>query len=211
MPPMEWKFTVLWNQNQVAWIERQRLNPSWQLEFEIKNLNWNHQWNWNQVPWIILASDSTILENIPMEWVNGQTWNITLSDAGGPPGFLEAQKGLSFSWTGHGVEGDGNRTGAEASNRKGNGIWVDPGAAKVFDVVDGQGSLVDGRGEDDDGVRFVAKVAEAGGGIEWWVVDDGSKGADAFGWLLEVGVVLDGRGPGFVGCDSHDSVSCEEL
>ena len=36
----------------------------------------------------------------------------------------------------------------------------------LFDVVDGQGSLVDGRGEDHDGVRFVAKVVEAGGGIE---------------------------------------------
>jgi hypothetical protein len=77
---MEWKFTVLWNQNQVAWIERQRLNPSWQLEFEIKNLNWNHRCNWNQASWIILASDSTTLENIPMEWVHRPTWNIALSD-----------------------------------------------------------------------------------------------------------------------------------
>jgi hypothetical protein len=65
------------------------------------------------------------------------------------------------------VEGDGNGTGADASNRKGYGIWVDPGAAEVFDVVvDGQGSLVDGRGEDNDGVGLVAEVAEAGGGIE---------------------------------------------
>ena len=64
------------------------------------------------------------------------------------------------------VEGDGNGTGAEASNCKGYGIWVDPGAAEVFDVVDGQGSLVDGRGEDNDGVGLVANVAEAGGGIE---------------------------------------------
>ena len=64
------------------------------------------------------------------------------------------------------VEGDGNGTGAEASNRKGDGIWVDPGAAEVFDVVDGQGSLVDGRGEDNDGAGLVAKVAEAAGGIE---------------------------------------------
>jgi hypothetical protein len=44
------------------------------------------------------------------------------------------------------VEGDGNRTGAEVSNCKGDGIRVDPGAAaEVFDVVDGQRSLVDGR------------------------------------------------------------------
>ena len=64
------------------------------------------------------------------------------------------------------VEGDGKGTEAEASNRKGNGIWVDPGAAKVFDVVDGQGSLVDGRGEDGDGVKLVANVVKAGGGIE---------------------------------------------
>jgi hypothetical protein len=64
------------------------------------------------------------------------------------------------------VEGDGNGTGVEASNCKGYGIWVDPGAAEVFDVVDGQGSLVNGRGEDNDGVGFVAEVAEAGGSIE---------------------------------------------
>ena len=71
-----------------------------------------------------------------------------------------------FPEEGVSVEGEGDGTGAKASSREGNGIWVDPGAAEVFDVVDGQGSLVDGRGEDNDGARLVAKVAEAGGGIE---------------------------------------------
>jgi hypothetical protein len=35
---------------------------------------------------------------------------------------------------------------------------IDPGAAKIVDVVDGQRSLVNGRGEDDDGVGVVAQV-----------------------------------------------------
>jgi hypothetical protein len=51
--------------------------------FGIRNLNSNHQWNWNQVPWNIMVSDATTLENMPMlEWLHGQTWNITLSDVG---------------------------------------------------------------------------------------------------------------------------------
>ena len=80
--------------------------------------------------------------------------------------FWNRNRVYRFPEQGMRVEGDGNGTGAEASNCKGDGIWVDPGTAKVFDVVDGQGSLVDGRGEDDDRVGFNAKVAEAGGSIE---------------------------------------------
>jgi hypothetical protein len=41
--------------------------------FGIRNLNWNHQWIWNQVPWINLVSDATILENMPMESIHRQT------------------------------------------------------------------------------------------------------------------------------------------
>jgi hypothetical protein len=46
--------------------------------------------------------------------------------------------------------------------------------------VDGQRSLIDDREEDNDGIGFVAKVAEAGGSIGGQIVDDGSKGAYAF-------------------------------
>jgi hypothetical protein len=39
------------------------------------------------------------------------------------------------------VEGDGHRIRTETSNRRGNWVWIDPGAAKAYDVVDGDGSL----------------------------------------------------------------------
>ncbi len=124
--------------------------------------------------------------------------------------FWNRQMVYRFPEEGGRVEGDGDGTGAETCDRKGDGIGFDPSAAEVLDVVDGQGALVDGRGEDDDGVGFVPKVAEAGDGVERGVVDDGGKRADASGRLLEVGVVLDGGGPGYDGGDSHDGVSCKE-
>jgi hypothetical protein len=49
--------------------------------FGIGNLNWGYRhWKWNQVPWLILASDAMILENMPLEWNHIWSWNITLSD-----------------------------------------------------------------------------------------------------------------------------------
>jgi hypothetical protein len=33
-------------------------------------------------------------------------------------------------------------------------------------LVDGDGPLIDSRGEDDDGIRFIAKVMEAGDGTK---------------------------------------------
>jgi hypothetical protein len=119
--------------------------------------------------------------------------------------FWNSNRIYRFPEMGMRIEGDGNGTGAKAGNCEGDRIWVDPGAAEIVDVVDGQRSLINGRGEDDDGVGFVAQVSEASGSFERWIVDDGSKGADAFDRLLEIGVVFYGRGPGYLGCDNHDS------
>jgi hypothetical protein len=70
--------------------------------------------------------------------------------------------------------------------------------------VDGNGSPLiqhSSREENDDG--FIVKVSEAGDGSEWRIIDDGSNGANAFGWLLEARVVFDGRGQGYV---SHGEI-----
>jgi hypothetical protein len=126
--------------------------------------------------------------------------------------FWNRKRVYCFPEEGSWVEGDGDGTGAKASNCEGGGIRVNPGAAKVFDVVDGQRSLVDGKGEDDERFGLVAKVAEAGDGIESGIVDDEGKGADAFGRFLDFlksGWFFDGRGPGYVGCDIHGSASCK--
>jgi hypothetical protein len=120
-------------------------------------------WSWSQVVFQVREA----LDGVQIQEVLQVFWN--------------RNRVYCFPEQGKRVEGDGNRTRAEASNCEGDGIWVDPGAAKVFDAVDGQGSLVDGRGENDDRVAFIAKVAEAGGPIKCWVIDDGSEGADAFG------------------------------
>jgi hypothetical protein len=45
--------------------------------------------------------------------------------------FWNRKRVYCFPELGMRVEGDVKGTGAKASNRKGNGIWVDPGAAKV--------------------------------------------------------------------------------
>jgi hypothetical protein len=51
------------------------------------------------------------------------------------------------------VERDRNRTRFETSNHKGERVCLDPGAAKVVIIVNGDGSPIDIRGEADNGIE----------------------------------------------------------